>query len=485
MRAMAAASRYNNLMSKYDKDLIARIQISQLISDDPYRDDFYYQVYTAIRARHGMPPTGGTLLNPVGRPDAEMKNDGSNRRGRGRAGGGLQRMQQQVQRAVAMNQRRQQIKSTETALEGALGKVTSSSTRNPRVLLQVKPKISTEEQKEAPETAEASAAGLRPKVAGGIKPRSSGAHRQVLRSIENVYDAVLKLEQLRRDQPPVPLPDAPADVVDGFSRWNQEYATHVKDVWRELKVTSGSAYPHPFIAFISFAKGKRIIPRALRHSLPEQILMMMTIIVAHFETIDCVAQGVYGPTGAISASAQESVELFMNTIVPPAMAFVSEAPIRIVVGLLALFLDRNNIAWVARGKVGLAFLTMFLSRAEILKQGGGLLQGLAPPTEEELAHWDELCTRVFQSLKGHYAHVFPPAQANVDDVYVWQFLAAIAVGATLEQQHTLVTEVRERVLETVMIAKSGRLAPEKAAMKIANCNLFLQAIGLDASQVVV
>jgi len=33
-------------MTRKEKELIARIQISQLITDDPYSDDFYYQMFT-------------------------------------------------------------------------------------------------------------------------------------------------------------------------------------------------------------------------------------------------------------------------------------------------------------------------------------------------------------------------------------------------------------------------------------------------------
>ena len=44
--------------------------------------------------------------------------------------------------------------------------------------------------------------------------------------------------------------------------------------------------------------------------------------------------------------------------------------------------------------------------------------------------------------------MFPPPnphlqkEATFDDGYVWQFLAAIAVGAEVEEQHILVAEVR-------------------------------------------
>lgn len=75
------------------------------------------------------------------------------------------------------------------------------------------------------------------------------------------------------------------------------------------------------------------------------------------------------------------------------------------------------------------------------------------------------------------------AAAQAEDVHVWRFLAAMAVGATVEQQHVLVTEVREQVLENVIAAQTTRMAPEKAAQKINNVNLFLHALGLDASQV--
>lgn len=48
-------SRYNDLMTQSDKDFITRIQVSQLVTQDPYADDFYAQVYGAIlRSRMGL-----------------------------------------------------------------------------------------------------------------------------------------------------------------------------------------------------------------------------------------------------------------------------------------------------------------------------------------------------------------------------------------------------------------------------------------------
>lgn len=181
---------------------------------------------------------------------------------------------------------------------------------------------------------------------------------------------------------------------------------------------------------------------------------------------------------------------------------------------------------------------MFLSRAEMLKQGAGTLQPMSLPDPVELSQWQELYGRLFATLQTHFLSLFPPVApvtalpnvaAAADDMYVWQFLAAMAVGASMEQQHVLVTEVRwvllfrkpftasflltlmscerfgfsytnclnlptmhdfhtryrERVLENVVAASSNLLPADKAAHKIANVNLFLHALGLDASQVTI
>ncbi|CAG8742004.1 7730_t:CDS:2, partial [Funneliformis mosseae] len=160
---------------------------------------------------------------------------------------------------------------------------------------------------------------------------------------------------------------------------NEEYTELAVTMWEELRVTEMFG-----VSILSVAKGKKVIPRVLRHCLPDQILTLITMLVANFEALDVCKCVIWGPQGIISPVMLEEIELFMNTVVPPLLQFVAEAPMRIVLGLFGLFIERNNIVWVARSKVGLAFLTMFLSRTEILKQGGGTMQGLPLPEEREL-----------------------------------------------------------------------------------------------------
>jgi DNA topoisomerase 2-associated protein PAT1 len=93
-----------------------------------------------------------------------------------------------------------------------------------------------------------------------------------------------------------------------------------------------------------------------------------------------------------------------------------------------------------------------------------------PPREQSLGEF-------FNILEPSLPHLFPGSVNSGEDVYVWQLLAAIGVGATPDQQQRLVLAVKDRVLETVAYAKT--LPPTMAAQRLANVNLFMHSIGLD------
>lgn len=50
--------------------------------------------------------------------------------------------------------------------------------------------------------------------------------------------------------------------------------------------------------------------------------------------------------------------------------------------------------------------------------------------------------RFFDILEPVLAHLFPDSVHSGEDVYVWQFLAAVAIGGSPEQQQRLVLGVR-------------------------------------------
>ncbi|KAJ2721648.1 DNA topoisomerase 2-associated protein pat1 [Coemansia sp. Benny D115] len=536
-------SKYDNMMSRHDKDYIIRIQISQLLTDDPAADDFYCHMYQLSRGamfnpgavhttgqtptgsatprssagtprpagtpladqqnaqslQHAMPDHLGRPPNSQGsadsrRPNSSMSHPQHMARGhRSNTQSSMARMQQQVQRIV--NEARRRPKAAHVAAEGALGKISVNSARNPKQVIQVQQRSHAGSISNAADAARhfsPSTHDLGGIFSGlGDTRNPAGERRKTLRSIENVYTAVLRLEQLIREQARLP----PSADHPSVLNWIASYNEAKERAWVELDASQpiSNTYPHPLVRFLAFSKGKRIVPRLVHHLSIDQVLALTTTIIANFETLDVCRFGSfsYSAAGSLVAMKQrEETDLFLHAVMPPTLAFLSETSLQIVNGLFALFMERNNIVWVARTRPALAFLTVLLGRSAALKQAGSSSFGMSADPQE-LYQASELYNHLFNSLRGNFATIFPPSSAPamgqmvspMEDLHAWQFLATLAIGASVEQQHTLVSEVREKVLEKVLLAKSGQVSIDVAAALTANVNLFLNALGLDASQV--
>jgi DNA topoisomerase 2-associated protein PAT1 len=84
-------------MTQSDKDFITRIQVSQLVTSDPYTEDFYAQVYgSLLRSRMGLNTEERVLKFGSG----EGVGLGVAQRGGGRRPNAMQRMEAQVERIV-------------------------------------------------------------------------------------------------------------------------------------------------------------------------------------------------------------------------------------------------------------------------------------------------------------------------------------------------------------------------------------------------
>lgn len=446
---IAQLARYNGLMTPADKNFITRIQLQQLVSvnEDSFAEDFYYQVHSAIQARNNPQQPLNQFAQTYLFQQGQSHKGGKFRR----TDNHLQRMEQQVQRAVAAAKARP--KASQLVLEGSLGKISFSNVKTPRPMLNIHK------------------AGEQPTRKAGTV--FTGANKKaLLRAIENIYDTLLDLEMHERVIPP-PLAMGQPPAVEHIE-WKPRRDGLVDKLWREMKIMEpidpNSSSTHPFIAILSYAKGKKAIPRIFRHIDPEQRVTILTMIVVHLDILDVVKSGIYHANEtSLPTSVREEIEIFAQTVLPPLLGYVSEAPLHIVIGLLGILLERVDVIFIAKTKIGLAFLTMFTSRAEIIKQSG-------PVDPVELANWSKTYDRLFETLEPHFLECFPPANF-VDDVYMWQFLASMAVGATALQQQRLVAAVKDRVLENVMTSKA--LPPDVGAQKSANVNLFMRAIGLD------
>lgn len=136
---------------------------------------------------------------------------------------------------------------------------------------------------------------------------------------------------------------------------------------------ASSPVPHPFLAFLSFAKGKRVIPRIFRQIDQKQRVTILTMIVVHIGVLDVVRRAQLRPgERQLPSAVREDVELFSQAVMPSLFGYVNEAPLSIIHGLLGILLDSADVQAVARSKIGLSILTMFLSRVELVKQTGNV-----------------------------------------------------------------------------------------------------------------
>ncbi|KAI0642169.1 topoisomerase II-associated protein PAT1 [Trametes meyenii] len=520
---IAHMSRYNDLMTQSDKDFITRIQVSQLVTQDPYADDFYAQVYGAIlRSRMGLPTSEDRVLKFGSGGGVGL---GLGQKVPGRRQNAMQRMEQQVERIVNNARLREKEKSSLNNLQGALGRTAGRSYKAaPRQLLQVDAsnvstsptashahaahisKADVAKAQEEGQGAAREAAKIGREALGnasnstGLVRKDPLTHREALVKLEQLYDLVLDLEQRRRDQPP-------PEEVEEFEQWTAECTTLIDQLFEKLLVSEPleTSNPHPFVSLITPIKGKKLLPRVARLLDNNRMQVILTLIVACFAQLDVVAQASLLDTLEETRDVQDletQTQAFLGSVVQSILPVIAKAQMRLVTGLFGLLLESANALTIASTRPGIALLTLFLSRAEVILQNVANGSDVdETPTTDELQSWSMLYNHLFELLRPHLHALFPSVRlsilsgvsfssipnADVIDQPVWQFFASLACSANDEQQSALVTGLREIVLENVTTANKGLgvESEERRRLRLSNVNLFLHALGLDSSQIAV
>ncbi|KAI1384908.1 topoisomerase II-associated protein PAT1 [Hypoxylon trugodes] len=463
-------SKDNGLMTPQDKSFITRIQLQQLVSatgdpnehgtDAALAEDFYYQVLSSLRA--GQRPNPDQPLNNFAQTylfQTGTRHGGMRRQGRGPENH-IQRMEQQVLRAVEAA--KSKPKNKQLVIEGSLGKISFSNAKTPKPLLNIK-------------RTESGTDANRPGSAHRSHPTANGTDKkETLRSIEKVYLTLMKMEDLDRNMPPPPVNGSPDPDFEQRAELQQQLQQLNEQLWGDLKVHEpiGATSIHPFIAFLSYPKGKKAIGRVFNHLTLEQQTTILTMIVIHLDQLD-VVRGAQVQTGEpinLNAATRESIELFIVAVMPSLLHLLSKSELHIVTGVLGLITQNLNVDLVARTRIGVSMLTMILSRAELAKQAG-------QANEQSWQQWVNIFNQFFNALEPTLPNIFPGTVASGEDIYVWQFLAAIGIGASLEEQQRLVLAVKERVMDTYSLSKT--LPPDMAKTRLDNVNLFMRSIGLD------
>ncbi|WWC65060.1 uncharacterized protein I303_107674 [Kwoniella dejecticola CBS 10117] len=500
-------AKYNNLMGSSDKDFITRIQLSQLATADPYTSDFYAQVFSALKRSRmmaegqGENPTvvqlsaglGLGVGGPVGNRFGKM---GQNT---------MTKLSTQVKKLVENRAQHQKVANT-AALQGALGRVTRGNAAAPRPVLAI-PTSNKPENRPASHLNEQT----------GIH-RAALTKKQIMFALEELYDAILELEQMRRDAPP-------PTAMEEIEVWHSRCQSKVDNIWRRLMVMEplDISNPHPFISLINPVKGQKLFPRLLRHLPQNQTITLLSLLIATYTQLDVVARAPPPPVADSSlltradrldrAKREVETDNFLQFVIPGVDMIINRCGLGLVAGVLAISAQRSEVWRVASTRPGVALYTALLSKAQSVIRAP-VPDPMNPQQNQqvdpaELDQWSKTFTYFLHVLLPHLPDLFPSSLAQKAafgpgayllggdnplaereglemekrEAEVWGFVAVLAVNAQEEDQTALVGALREKILHTVQAARHPSTSKERAEMKLRNVNMFLNGLGLDASMI--
>ncbi|EDO18760.1 hypothetical protein Kpol_1028p33 [Vanderwaltozyma polyspora DSM 70294] len=506
------------LMTPRDKDFITRYQLSQIVTEDPYNEDFYYQVYKIIQSG-GI--AGKSNKDLIAR--AYLEHSGHRLGGRyKRADVALQRMQNQVEKAVTVAKERPQKNKdhSDIAREGVLGKISSAmNSKAPRRQLQIpSPKSGEEEDEElSGKLSNASTPVLEEVTESlnnvGISENSrsrrrssyafssvdqssvlsrSGGRKFVLSLIESVYEVVLELEaQLRSGK-----------------------TTDNSSLWESLHIGDESFEVCPFISMLSFDKGVKIIPRIFNFLDKQQKLQLLQTFFSELSHLNVIIISSFKTNPSPTDSQLKKIELFQAVFLKIIVSFLSSSANFIeIMGLLLHLIRNNNVSFISTSKLGLNLITILISRAALIKQDSNRTNSLSSP---DIQAWNEVYDKLFISLETKLSLVFPPKDYQdkvvketssslpssssstgsspqqsspqyYDQAYIWQFLASLALSGKLNHQRIIIDEIRDEIFGTINSAEDltkanpqDQSALYRREKLYQDLNLFLNVMGLVA-----
>ncbi|KAK6463641.1 hypothetical protein DFJ63DRAFT_318688 [Scheffersomyces coipomensis] len=455
---VARIMKYSGIMNPKDKDFVTRFQLSQIVTEDPYNEDFYAQVFKVIHPKVNNAAIDHSHQNNS-IAQAYLDQSGHRLGGRfKRADVALQRMQQQVQRAVTVAKERPKL--TQYAREGALGKISFGSGKKPRQQLEI---ISKAQQRKL----EAEQKG----EVGGSSDKHKYSNRDIMSILENIITELMNIESESRTN---------SDVDNS-------------NLWESLKVLEQSslsgdeeAEVNPFIQCLNYHKALKILPRLFKFLSTTQVLTIVTLIISNLENLSVIKNGSYTTyeSKKVPESIVKLVESYSLTFSKVLMNAVLEFKFTDITGLLFILIEHNNVSFVSTTKIGLTILTTLLSRAELILGEGSI-------SATDLSEWSSCYDQLFQNLESRIAAIFPPHPEDVDDGssrenYVWQFLATLSLGGKLSHQRIIVDEVRDEIFGVISRAKAIENTdlvnlPKKQNL-LNNLNMYLVVMGLVADE---
>lgn len=457
---VARIMRYSGVMNPKDKDFVTRFQLSQIVTDDPYNEDFYAQVYRVIHPKStpgALAPSHGQQ-EPNSIAQAYLDQSGHRLGGRfKRADVALQRMQQQVQKAVSVAKERQSLPHNER--EGVLGKISVGSGKKPRQQLTILSKAA-----QRAKDVSSSASDDQPIVPSQRIKKYT--RKDILAILEDIINNLMAVESDSRTNA----------HVDTSSLWN---SLHVLD----SSSSSGDdeLFVNPFIQCLNHEKALKILPRLFKFLTRQQTLTIVTLVMSNLENLNVIKEGSYTiyQNKVIPSKVLRLVEIYSLTFCKILMNSVQEFKFHEIIGLLVILIQHNVVSFVSTTKIGLSIITSLLSRAELIRGEGTI-------SATDLSEWTSCYDELFTALESRLAAIFPPSNNDSQNDYVWQFLATLSLGGKLSHQRIIVDEVRDEIFGVMNRAKAIANTDmdklhEKQSM-LNNLNMYLVVMGLVANE---
>lgn len=455
--------RYSGIMNPKDKDFVTRFQLSQIVADDPYNEDFYAQVYKVIHPKSSNALGSPGTQEPNSIAQAYLEQSGHRLGGRfKRADVALQRMQQQVQKAVTVAKERQKL--PHNVREGVLGKISVGSGKKPRQQLEILSKAAQKARES--EEGGIQKKGRSPSIAAPSKPIKKYTKKDIMGILEDIISNLMTVESESRL----------SSEVDTTKLWE---SLHVLD--QSSSSGDDESFVNPFVQCLNYAKTLKILPRLFKFLSREQILTIVTLVMSNLENLNVIKEGSYTTYSdkKVPEKVLKLVDIYTLTFCKVLMNAVQDFKFHEIIGLLVILIQHNVVSFVSSTKIGLSILTTLLSRAELIRGEGTI-------SATDLSEWTSCYDELFTALESRIAAIFPPGHGDVDDDYVWQFLATLSLGGKLSHQRIIVDEVRDEIFGVMNRAKAIDNADMANLYKkqnmLNNLNMYLVVMGLVADE---
>lgn len=342
------------LMTQKEKDWVIRIQLLQLQTDDPYTDDYYYTTFVMRKLAEEMQKKNMEAATVESVEKGEGSGGGSEGSGGGSGGGGggsgggasdaAGKSTEEPKLLLPPRVTLENRSYIPVKFENSLGRITSSSVHNPRVLIDVGCRRSTMASEcEGDGDDEEASANSDTSVR-----ESQERFRQLLMSIEDLYMVVLAIDELGKAV--LALPEEKRATL------YQERDAMIQVLYSRILYSPPGTNERPSFALLtlsSIRKGKKLVGRSIPlFSLKRQQAVLLAIL----DELPFLLKRDAGD------------KIFPREVLPHLKDTVDESSLKALLAFAKTLLKHpaTSLNAIVASEFGLALILCFFHRAETI-----------------------------------------------------------------------------------------------------------------------